>query len=71
MTEQTGIIAHKPGARCVLPEQVRTQHSGEQAGQDPQAAVFLCGTYRSGQDAHISIAVDAVALCISKQLGGE
>ena len=39
-------IAHETGARCVLPEDFRSQHSGDEAELDPRAAVFLCGAYR-------------------------
>ena len=38
-------IAHEPEARCVLPEDFRTQHSSDEAEHDPRAAVFLCGAY--------------------------
>lgn len=43
-------IAHEPGARCVLPENFRTQHSADEAQLDPRAAVFLCGAYRFAGD---------------------
>ena len=43
-------IAHEPGARCVLPEDFRTQHSADEAKLDPRAAVFLCGAYRFAGD---------------------
>ena len=43
-------IAHEPGARCVLPEDFRTQHSADEATLDPRAAVFLCGAYRFAGD---------------------
>jgi AraC-like DNA-binding protein len=43
-------IAHKRGARCVLPEAFRTQHSADEAKLDPRAAVFLCGAYRFAGD---------------------
>ena len=43
-------IAHKPGARCVLPEDFRTRHSADEAKLDPRAAVFLCGAYRFAGD---------------------
>ncbi len=43
-------IAHEPGARCVLPEDFRTQHSSGEAEHDPRAAVFLCGAYRFAGD---------------------
>ena len=43
-------IAHKPGARCVLPEDFRTRHSADEAKSDPRAAVFLCGAYRFAGD---------------------
>ena len=43
-------IAHKRGARCVLPEDFRTQHSTDEAKLDPRAAVFLCGAYRFAGD---------------------
>ena len=43
-------IAHQPGARCVLPEDFRAQHSADEAKPDPRAAVFLCGAYRFSGD---------------------
>ncbi len=43
-------IAHEPGARCVLPEDFRTQHSADEASKDGRAAVFLCGAYRFAGD---------------------
>ncbi len=43
-------IAHEPGARSVLPEDFRTQHSADEAKLDPRAAVFLCGAYRFAGD---------------------
>jgi AraC-like DNA-binding protein len=43
-------IAHKPGARCLLPEDFRTQHSADEAKRDPRAALFLCGAYRFAGD---------------------
>jgi AraC-like DNA-binding protein len=43
-------IAHEPGARCVLPEDFRTQHSADESQLDPRAAVFLCGAYRFAGD---------------------
>lgn len=43
-------IAHDPSARCVLPEDFRAQHSGDETQRDPRAAVFLCGAYRFAGD---------------------
>jgi AraC-like DNA-binding protein len=43
-------IAHDPSARCVLPEDFRTQHSCDEAQLNPRTAVFLCGAYRFAGD---------------------
>lgn len=43
-------IAHEMDAKCVLPEDFRTQHSSAVTEHDPRAAVFLCGAYRFAGD---------------------
>ena len=43
-------IAHEARARCVLPEDFRTQHSADESELHPRAAVFLCGAYRFAGD---------------------
>lgn len=43
-------IAHEPGARCVLPEDFRTERAADEVERDPRAAAFLCGAYRFAGD---------------------
>ena len=48
-------VAHEPGARCVLPENFRTQHASDENELDPRAAVFLCGAYRFAGDIGVGL----------------
>jgi AraC-like DNA-binding protein len=43
-------IGHEPGAHCLEPEEFRARHSRADPGDNPQAAVFLCGAYQFSGD---------------------
>ena len=43
-------IAHKPGARCILPGEFSSLPAGDAALSAPGSTVFLCGAYRFAGD---------------------